>query len=340
MLDSKPRRDAIPCLREHMSPMHHRSNSGVQCTLTRQLGSRHKRAAVSSKDRRKSLHCQRGKQNTSKVLRTLSVFMLIVLAISTCDNGDSTAGPRPVNLEDAVEWGTVEEVSTFVAHGADVNGRDDAGNPILLAAVARRVPTFGISIMGGQPVRYDPEPLKILIEAGAGVNARDSSGNPMLHTAIKVDVEAVRILAEAGADVNAIDSEGDPVIKEAIWRGEAEVVKVLVEAGADVNAKDADGDPILKEAIWRDEVEVVKVLIEEGANVNQRDSKGESMLREARFRENSEVEKVLLEAGAVLSESEQKECESQEFDSEFWRKVTQDEDIIRRMAGEWLCLPD
>ena len=271
-------------------------------------------------------------------LWAFSVLALAVLTNFACANGASSYPAR--DLEEAVSWGTADEVRTFVAKGADVNGRDAQGNPILLSAVSRHVPTFGISIMGGQPVRYDPEPLKILVEAGADVNTRGADGNPMLHAAITEDLEAVRILVEAGADVNARDSEGDPIIKEAIWRGEAEAVKVLIETGADVNARDSDGDPILREAIWRDEVEIVKILVEKGVDVNQPDAEGESMLREARFRENSEVEKVLLKADAVLSESEQQQCESQESDREFWRKVTQDEDIIRRMSREWLCSPD
>ena len=175
------------------------------------------------------------------------VFALTVLVTFACVNEDATY--ETDNLEEAISWGTVAEVQTFVANGADVNGKDAAGNPILLAAISRHVPTFGISIMGGQPVRYDPEPLKILIKAGADVNARDNEGNPMLHTAITEDLEAVKILVEAGADVNARDADGDPIIKEAIWRSKVEIVKVLIEAGADVDAKDAGGDPILKEAV-------------------------------------------------------------------------------------------
>ena len=274
----------------------------------------------------------------SKRYVLFALALTLTLLTFACVNGDATY--ETANLEEAISWGTVAEVQTFVANGADVNGKDAAGNPILLAAISRHVPTFGISIMGGQPVRFDPEPLKILIEAGGDVNARDSDGNPMLHTAITEDLEAVKILVEAGADVNARDADGDPIIKEAIWRSKVETVKVLIEAGADVDAKDDGGDPILKEAIWRNEVEVLDVLIEEGVNVNQTDSMGWSMLREARFREHSEIAEVLLAAGAVLAESEQEECESQEFESEFWRKVTQDEDIIERMSGEWMCSPE
>ena len=195
------------------------------------------------------------KRIAARVLWALPVFALTVLMVLACDNRDSTAGRVPGNLDEAVSWGTVEQVRTLVADGADVNGKDDSGNPILLAAVSRHVPTFGISILGGQPVRYDAEPLRILVDAGADVNARDSDNDPMLYSAILEDVEAVRILVDAGADVNARDSDGDPVLKEAIWRSKTDALHILINAGADVNARDADGDPLLKEAVWRDELE-------------------------------------------------------------------------------------
>ena len=282
------------------------------------------------------------KRTAANVLWALPVFALTVLMVLACDDRDPNAVPQ--NLEEAVRWGTIEDVRIQVANGADVNGKDYSGNPILLAAVSRHVPTFGISILGGQPVRYDVEPLRILVDAGADVNARDSDNDPMLYSAILEDVEAVRILVDAGADVNARDSDGDPVLKEAIWRSKTDALHILIDAGADVNARDADGDPLLMEAVWREELDALHILIDAGADVNAKDSRGWSMLREARFRGHSEIEEILLAAGAVLSKREKQDCESRDRDiaQALVRKVIPTEHPIHNdpRGLEAICPPD
>ena len=88
----------------------------------------------------------------ANVLWAMSVFALAMLATLACDNRDSSYPAK--DLQEAVTRSPVDEVRTLVADGADVNGSDAAGNPILLAAISRHVPTFGISVKSGQPVRY------------------------------------------------------------------------------------------------------------------------------------------------------------------------------------------
>lgn len=229
------------------------------------------------------------KRNAPDVLLAIAAFVTTLTVFAACGGGVSNDVPAARNLEEAVRQGTIEEVRSFVADGANVNATDRDGDPILLAAISRRESyrSPGDMIMGGESTRKDLKALEILVEAGADVNARDSGGNPVLWEAVRRgELEPVRILVEGGADVNARDSRGDPVLLEAIREGELEAVRILVEAGADVNARDSQGQSMLFNA--------------RSAN---------SMDQERPFG-HPEIEEVLTASGAVLSEDDEQFCES------------------------------
>ena len=171
------------------------------------------------------------KHNATETLISVSVLILILFVINACGNESSISDPPARDLEDAVSRGTVHEIRTFIANGADINATaTSSGNPLISTAISRHKPHW----TGG--VVHDLEALRTLVDAGADVNIRDSRGNPVLRAAIGQHPDAVRILVAAGADVNARDSDGDPIIKYATWMGDEEIIEILVQAGADVNA--------------------------------------------------------------------------------------------------------
>ena len=83
-------------------------------------------------------------------------------------DSDSTPLAQEETLYRAIWAGTIEEVRSLVAAGADVNARDGDGDPLLHTAVWRA----------------EPEKVQILVDAGADVDARDSVSNPVLYTAV------------------------------------------------------------------------------------------------------------------------------------------------------------
>ena len=226
----------------------------------------------------------------------LGLLLLAGMALAACGGGEEYSDPPARDLEDAIRRGTVHEIQTFIASGADINTAETSTGtrrPLISMAVSRHKPHW----LSG--VEHDLDALRTLVAAGADVNARDPDGNPVLSDAISEDPEAVRILVAAGADVNARDSYGDPMLSGAIWRNDVEAVRILIDAGADVNARDADGDPMLSGAIWRDHVEVVRILIDAGADVNARNAFGDSLLEYARGRDKTEIAQLLVDAGAT-----------------------------------------
>jgi hypothetical protein len=108
-------------------------------------------------------------------------------------------------------------VQELVRRGANINGKDISGSPILFFA------------------RSSPEMTKLLLELGTDPNVSDDFGEPALIAAAKVNqAETVKTLIEGGADINIRDKKGNTALIVAVESGEAwaDTVKVLMEKGA------------------------------------------------------------------------------------------------------------
>src|SRR5437763_2655542 len=143
-----------------------------------------------------------------------------------------------MNLQDAVEAKDVGFVRSSLASGANPNGVDKWGAPLLIRAINL-----------GQT-----EIAELLISNGANVHARNGSdnGSTPLHWAAGDRVCApnariARLLLEKGAEVDAKTGAGNtPLIWAAKCKeeGALAVAEVLLEHGADLNYYGDDGTAV------------------------------------------------------------------------------------------------
>jgi ankyrin repeat protein len=110
--------------------------------------------------------------------------------------------------------GGPEVVALLLHHGADPD--DDADNPARVRPVHAAVAAF------------DPESLRLLLEAGADPNVRQQGGFTPLHAAAHIDHEEMaRLLLEHGADPAAKTDDGREPARIAADDGSARVAALL-----------------------------------------------------------------------------------------------------------------
>ena len=156
------------------------------------------------------------------------------------------------DLFGAIRHGDPEIVQCVVDAGADVDARDNVGNPILVLAIGHG----------------NVEIVRIIVSDGqANVDAKDADGDPILIRAIgHGNVEIVRIIVSDGqANVDVKDADGNPLLLRAIRRQFVDIVGILVDAGANVNAITADGERLLTVAKKTHNAEIIKILEDAGA---------------------------------------------------------------------------
>lgn len=135
-------------------------------------------------------------------------------------------------LWSAVYGRSAEVVTLLVAHGADVNEKDQFGVTPLVAAARQ----------GNKDV------IETLIAHGADINPKECSDQIPLFAAIpfyypiggKSD-DVIQLLISKGAKVNATDCKGMTALHVAASRDLGDTAVLLVLDGADVNAKNDAG---------------------------------------------------------------------------------------------------
>ena len=120
-------------------------------------------------------------------------------------------------LVTALHDGNVAALRRAIREGADVNAKDDLGDPPLAIA----------AMFGHQAA------VLALWEAGADVNAKDDvGGDPLLSSAARSGHQGgVLGLLEAGANVNATDNFGNTPVDEARAIGHDHIVAILEAHG-------------------------------------------------------------------------------------------------------------
>lgn len=153
-----------------------------------------------------------------------------------------------------------------IESGADVNGRDLAGN----------TPLHRLA-WSGRPSSVAQTIVRMLAAAGADVNARNDDGATPLHFATGAGRSAVAAeLLEAGAEVNVHNGPGrTPLHRAAAAKGDqVELVRLLAGAGAFLDAPDERGRTPLHYALDRENPGVFAALVELGSDPTLPDDNG------------------------------------------------------------------
>ena len=161
--------------------------------------------------------------------------------------------------------GDIDMLNFFIEHGADVNGTDAAGIPVLQTAV-----------IGG------PESVALLLKHGADVTKNDST---LLHFAVLMNKEdIVRTFLNHGASVDTADSFGRTPLFYTTYafiddqgimpEDRRAIAAILIAHKANVMARDNyDETPLHAAALWGSDT-VASTLIKHGADIEAQDKRG------------------------------------------------------------------
>ena len=221
------------------------------------------------------------------------------------------------------DWGSLEDVKTLVARGANLNAPDNDGyTPLHLAAMSgftdkalflieqgadRHALTKGGSLplhLAADRRRTDPALLDLLSgprQEGL-VNRRDGEGRTPLFRAVDMDnTEAVKKLLELGGDPNLPTTRGEPPIARALLLGYRSVAQALAAGGARADAPAEDGMTVLMRAMWRDKPDDVAFLLTLPFDAKARSQGNRTALHMAALKALQPAATTLLGAGADIN---------------------------------------
>jgi ankyrin repeat protein len=142
---------------------------------------------------------------------------------------------------------------TFFGKGADINGPDIDGNPILLSKLLLK----------------DYQIAEWLISIGADLNAKDKHGIPQLIQAYKTNIEIADWLISMGADVDAKDMEGRPLLYYSLLFLNIDIAEWLISRGAYLDARGdyGNGAPLYV-ALLNNNKELLELLMANGSAIS------------------------------------------------------------------------
>lgn len=169
--------------------------------------------------------------------------------------------------------------------GADVNAKDEDGNPALMLAITQEY----------------RDSACLLLDRGADVNVRDSDGITALMYAADEPLPFVQLLLAHGAEVNARNNNNYTALIVATVGDDQKpkVVQALLNAGAEVNVQCKYGPTALMNAASAGNYPNVQALLAHKADVNAKNFEGWTALMDAiQQSQNAKVVRLLLEYGA------------------------------------------
>ncbi|HVI03608.1 MAG TPA: ankyrin repeat domain-containing protein [Enhygromyxa sp.] len=223
-------------------------------------------------------------------------------------------------LHAAVRNGSFEGTQWLLAHGADIDARDEGRETPLHVAIERDQIEIALA----------------LIAAGADPNVQTSDEHritPLIRATKSGNVELIEALLAAGADPHVKDADGQSAIDHASYREELRVLfpeageaprferverelppllravhlgdreaftQALAEAD-DIDVSNYRGDTALMLAIMFGQRHMVEALLEAGANVAAANAKGDTPWTYAFTSGREELRLLLEERGATTS---------------------------------------
>jgi ankyrin repeat protein len=243
---------------------------------------------------------------------------------------------QPINsLEQAIEFGDLNQIDYFITHGMDLNapniygitplhqasevGNELVVNKLLLAGVSPNLyfgppPPIYLATMKGHI-----KVVECLIKAGANMNFQHEDGlTPLMEASGAGYFELVRLLVEAGADPNIFDDHDCKAITYAGLNGYIEIINYLggfaskeeleesiFEAtegkGAKVRKKRENRFNKLLDAVKTNNIMELELVLKLGVNLHSKDDKGKTALNYAIENNSTEVIELLRNFGAKSS---------------------------------------
>ncbi len=195
----------------------------------------------------------------------------------------------------ASESDNVETCKALLAHGAEIDARNENGKTALWVAAANGRSDF----------------CSLLLERGANIDVLDTNGyTPLMgacHNSERDQSNTVALLLEKGADVETAGKDGWRTLMLAAQHGHVETGKILLEHGAEIDARKENGGTALWVAAANGRSDFCSLLLESGASINVLDTNGYSPLMRACHnseRDQSDTVALLLERGAAVEVAE------------------------------------
>jgi len=149
--------------------------------------------------------------------------MVAMLCLLVAPTASAAPGLTDQKLIQAVQQGSVPQLKSAIADGADVNCRGTNGLPPLLNLL--RDATAPLDAQ-------HRECVACLLEHGAPVDPLDSDRRtPLIHAARVSDLETIRLLVEAGAYVKTRDRFGKSALFYAVEARRRDIVLYLATNG-------------------------------------------------------------------------------------------------------------
>ncbi|OGT37612.1 MAG: hypothetical protein A3F12_01375 [Gammaproteobacteria bacterium RIFCSPHIGHO2_12_FULL_38_14] len=186
----------------------------------------------------------------------------------------------------AAQRGQVDKVKELIAHGAQVNEKNDNGSTPLYVAAQN----------GHLAVALE------LIAHGAMVDVKTNDGaTPLFIAAQRGHLDIVKELIKRGAHVSEKIKSGGTPIYVAAQNGNLDVMEELIAHGAKADEK-VNGATLLYVAAQNGHLHVVKRLISYGAKADEKNNNGAAPIFIAAQNGHLEVVKELITHGAKIDE--------------------------------------
>lgn len=184
------------------------------------------------------------------------------------------------DLYKAVTMGDREEVSRWLAKGAEADTADPSGMTLLMMAA-----------FNGQL-----DMVELLLKSGARVDLRNRQGDSALVlAALKGHLPVVERLVKAGA---TLDQKGWTALHYASFEGRTDVVNYLVRRGVNIDALAPNDSTALMLAARNGHMETVKALLKAGATPDQVNHDGKTAASWARSTNNTDIADLIDRASA------------------------------------------
>ncbi len=219
---------------------------------------------------------------------------------------EDVVSDRLIPLHCAVRSEKPAIVSMLLTAGADVDGRDRAGNTALIIAASIGNDDMVLALLaGGASIESVDNREWTALIAARQHNYQRIEQILLEHGAVDpMKADDSRRIGEVDLTHTAEGQAGWTALMYAAWRGEVDVVRQVLESRPDVNATDKDGHTALSRAAWRGHVEIVRILLDAGADPNSRHNNGFTPLLWATQYGHLEVIRSLVIAHASLSDAQ------------------------------------